>query len=183
MDDHTTGGDAPDAAYDAVVYDLDGTLVQLTVNWAAVAADVLAVYAAAGVDPDSEELWHLLAAAERHGIHADVEATICRHERRGAERSRRLRLADAVADRSVPIGVCSLNCEAACRIALDVHGVADHVDAVVGRDSVATHKPDPEPLLATLNFLGVAPEDALFVGDSPRDEETAERAGVAFEYV
>jgi phosphoglycolate phosphatase len=37
--------------------------------------------------------------------------------------------------------------------------------------------------LATLDALGVAPEEALFVGDSPRDKETADRAGVAFEYV
>jgi len=48
---------------------------------------------------------------------------------------------------------------------------------------VATHKPDPEPLLATLEDLGVEPANALFVGDSPRDKETAERAGVAFESV
>ena len=169
--------------YAGIVYDLDGTLVTLAVNWDAVAADVIQVYDDAGVDATGAGLWSLLEDAEEHGIADDVEAAISRHERKGARRSRRCGLADELAEQTVPVGVCSLNCEAACRIALETHGLADDVDAVVGRDSVATHKPDSEPLLATLEALGVDPANALFIGDSPRDKETADRAGVAFEYV
>ena len=169
--------------YAGVVYDLDGTLVTLAVNWDAVATDVIQVYEDSGIDATGAGLWSLLEDAEEHGIAADVEAAISRHEREGARRSRRCGLADELTEQTVPVGVCSLNCEAACQIALETHGLADDVDAVVGRDSVATHKPDPEPLLATLEALGVDPENALFVGDSPRDKETADRAGVAFEYV
>ena len=172
-----------DAEYAGVVYDLDGTLVTLAVNWDAVANDVIRVYEDAGIDATGAGLWSLLEDAEEHGIADAVEAAISRHEREGARRSRRCGLADELADRSVPIGVCSLNCEAACRIALETHGLAADVDAVVGRDSVATHKPDPEPLVATLAALGVEPANALFVGDSLRDKKTANRAGVAFEYV
>ncbi len=171
------------AEYDAVVYDLDGTLVELSVDWAAVASDVIAVYDDAGIDATGEDLWDLLENADAHGIAPTVEETISRHERRGAERSRRLPLADDVSSQRVPVGVCSLNCEAACRIAVEHHGLANDVDAVVGRDTVATHKPDPEPLLATLRMMGVAPANAIFIGDSPRDRETARRAGVAFRYV
>nr|WP_246057960.1 HAD family hydrolase [Halonotius terrestris] len=172
-----------DDHYAGIVYDLDGTLVTLAVNWDAVATDVIQVYADAGIDATGAGLWSLLEDADEHGIADRVEEAISRHEREGARRSRRCGLADELADRTVPVGVCSLNCEAACRIALETHGLAGDVDAVVGRDSVSTHKPDPEPLLATLEALGVEPAEALFVGDSPRDKETAERAGVAFEYV
>ena len=171
------------AEYDAVVYDLDGTLVELAVDWAAVATDVIAVYDDAGIDATGEDLWDLLENADAHGIAPTVEETISRHERRGAERSRRLPLADDVSSQRVPVGVCSLNCEAACRIALERHDLADSVDAVVGRDSVRNHKPDPEPLLATLRALEVEPANAVFIGDSPRDEVTADRAGVSFRYV
>ena len=166
-----------------IVYDLDGTLVTLAVNWDAVASDVIAVYEDSGIDATGAGLWSLLEDADAHGIAADVEEAISRHEREGARRSRRCGLADELAEQTVPVGVCSLNCEAACRIALETHSLAGDVNTVVGRDSVATHKPDPEPLLATLEALGVEPENALFIGDSPRDKETAERAGVAFEYV
>ena len=172
-----------DAEYAGIVYDLDGTLVTLAVNWEAVADDVTQVYADAGIDATDAGLWSLLEDADDHGLTDAVEAAISRHEREGARRSRRCGLADELAEQTIPIGVCSLNCEAACRIALETHELAADVDAIIGRDSVATHKPDPEPLLATLEDLGVAPDNALFVGDSRRDERTAERAGVAFKYV
>lgn len=172
-----------DSAPKAVVYDLDGTLVELAVDWAAVATDVVGVYADAGIDATGEGLWTLLENATEHGLHDAVEATISSHEIDGARSSRRCGRIDELTQQTVPVGVCSLNCEESCRIALETHEVADYVTTIVGRDSVATHKPNPEPLLTAVEALGVTPAEALFVGDSPRDKETAERAGVAFEYV
>jgi len=169
--------------YEAVVYDLDGTVVHLAVDWATVASDVIEVYDEAGIDARGANLWELLGRAENHGLSEQVESTISRHEHSGARQSRRLALADDVLDRSVPVGVCSLNCERACRIALETHDLVSAVDAIIGRDSVDTHKPNPEPLLATLSKLGVEPGKAVFVGDSPRDGTTAERAGVDFRFI
>lgn len=170
-------------SYEAVVYDLDGTLVHLDVNWGRVATDVLAVYTKAAVEPPSRNLWDLLNASSSVGLSEDVEAAIASHERDGARSSRRLPHADELLERSVPVGVCSLNCEAACHIALDTHDLVDPVGAVVGRNTVETRKPHPAPLLETVDRLGADPAATLFIGDSPRDEETAERAGTAFEYV
>ena len=169
--------------FDAVVYDLDGTLVDLAVDWDLVAREASEVFRDAGVDASDVDLWAMLDLADEHGLRDAVESVIGGHERDGARDSTRLSLADGVADHTGAVGVCSLNCEAAVRDALDLHSLADHVDAVVGRDSVATRKPDPEPLLETLRRLGVDPEEALFVGDSPGDEQTADAAGVAFRYV
>ncbi|MGM0606645.1 MAG: HAD family hydrolase [Halobacteriota archaeon] len=169
-------------AYDAIVYDLDGTLVHLDVDWNAVAADVIDVYEAAGIDADGGDLWDLLGRSTEHGLFEAVESTISDHERTGAQTSRRLPLADDVPRVDAPIGVCSLNCADACRIALRTHSIRSAVDAIVGRDTVPTQKPDPAPLLETVDRLGVKPADAVFIGDSPRDELTADRAGVAFEY-
>ncbi|WP_255167505.1 HAD family hydrolase [Natrononativus amylolyticus] len=169
--------------YDAVVYDLDGTLVDLDVDWTSVALDVLELYAGAGASPPSEDLWELLAASSENGLGPEVESAIAAHEREGARTSRRLAHADELRERPVPIGVCSLNCEDACRIALEKHGLLEAVDAIVGRDSVGTRKPDPEPLLATVRELSATPDRTLFIGDSARDERTAERAGTAFSYV
>ncbi|SON57396.1 Phosphoglycolate phosphatase, chromosomal [Hartmannibacter diazotrophicus] len=51
-------------------------------------------------------------------------------------------------------------------------------ETVLGGDSMAAHKPDPAPLHAAFNALG---ETALFyVGDSEVDAETAMRARVPF---
>jgi len=166
-------------SYDGVVFDLDGTLVDLDVDWAAVAADVAAVYENAGVDVGNSGLWAMLEVAEEHGIADRVEATIADHERTGARTSTRLRAGDDLATVD-PVAVCSLNCEAACRIALETHDLHGDVAAVVGRDTVATHKPDPEPLLAAIERIDVSPDGALFIGDSERDAVTARRAGVDY---
>jgi phosphoglycolate phosphatase len=167
--------------FDAIVYDLDGTLVRLVVDWDAVAADVAAVLRERDVEPP-HDLWEMLERADETGHRPAVEEAISDHERAGARASERLPLADSVPEVGT-VGVCSLNCEAACHIALERHALTERVGAVVGRDSVATAKPHPEPLLATLDALGVPPEDAVFIGDSERDEVTAQRAGVAFYYV
>lgn len=168
---------------DAIVYDLDGTLVDLIVNWDVVANEVAAVLADAGVDADGIDLWEMLDYAAENGVTEEVETVIAEHEREGARQSERLPSADVLAEAEDPVAVCSLNCEEACRIALEKHGLTEFVDAVVGRDSVDTRKPSPEPLLEAVERLAVEPGRTLFVGDSERDEITAQRAGVQFEYV
>ena len=167
---------------DAVVYDLDGTLVRLVVDWEAVEDEIGEILRAADVDPDALSAWELLDAAEDVGVGCEVDALIAAHERAGAERSVRLPRADELAGCDRPVGVCSLNCEDAVRIALARHDLAGYVSAVVGRDTVGARKPDPAPLLAAVRELDTAPDRVLFVGDSERDAETARRAGTAFEY-
>ena len=170
--------------YDAVVFDLDGTVAGLDVDWVSVDRETSAVVEDHGFEP-TESAWTALEVAEERGF-GGVHELLCDHERRGAERSTRLPAADdllALSDAGRATAVCSLNCEAAVRIALNAHGLTDAVDATVGRDSVATRKPDPEPLLAAVDRVGADPARALFVGDSERDELTAERAGVEYRYV
>ncbi|WP_144925472.1 HAD family hydrolase [Halorubrum salsamenti] len=179
------------AAYDAVVYDLDGTLVELAVDWGAVAESVLDVYAEHAMISPTDDLWGLLEAAGEYGIRGPVEETIAAHERAGARDSILLplggRLIEGVAGvddgrNAPPAGVCSLNCEEACRVAVETHGLGNALDpdAIVGRDTVDTHKPEPESVLAAVERLGAEPARALFVGDSRRDAVAAERAGVPF---
>ncbi|MFC5278004.1 HAD family hydrolase [Halorubrum rubrum] len=172
---------ALDAA-DAIVYDLDGTLLELAVDWDAVADDVVGAYAANALVPPTGDLWSLLDAAADYGIEAVVHGTIADHERTGARESALLPLGERLAAGADdhPAAVCSLNCEDACRIALETHGLEGAVDAVVGRDTAETHKPEPESLLAAIEALGVEPERAAFVGDSESDAVTADRAGVPF---
>jgi pyrophosphatase PpaX len=53
-----------------------------------------------------------------------------------------------------------------------------HIDLVVGMDSTARHKPNPDPVLHALAELGSTRSDALFLGDSPHDIEAGNAAGV-----
>jgi phosphoglycolate phosphatase len=57
-------------------------------------------------------------------------------------------------------------------------GLAPWVDVYVGGDSCAKRKPDPLPLLFACESLGVAPAHALMVGDSINDLKAARGAGI-----
>jgi phosphoglycolate phosphatase len=57
-------------------------------------------------------------------------------------------------------------------------GFADWVDVVVGGDSCARRKPDPQPLLFACESLQVPPSDSLMVGDSVNDVQAARAAGI-----
>ena len=166
-------------SHDAVVYDLDGTLVDLAVDWGVVTRDVAAVLRENDVEPETVSLWGMLELSETTGHRDVVEATITEYEREGARQSTRLSLADGL-PHDVPVGVCSLNAEAACRLALEVHELAHAVGPVVGRDSLGSEKPDPEGLLSVVDDLEADPGATVFVGDSERDAETARRAGTEF---
>lgn len=62
--------------------------------------------------------------------------------------------------------------------ALDVMNLRDYFDVIVGLDDVKNAKPDPEPVQLALSKLGIAPEHALMVGDNFHDIISARAAGV-----
>jgi HAD superfamily hydrolase (TIGR01509 family) len=57
-------------------------------------------------------------------------------------------------------------------------GILDRFDAVVLGADVVRHKPDPEVILKCLRELHVAPEDAIYIGDSQVDIQASRAAGV-----
>ena len=61
---------------------------------------------------------------------------------------------------------------------LNAHGLTPLLDAVVSGDSFPAKKPDPTGVQSCLCRFGVPPERAMFVGDSSIDVATARNAGV-----
>ncbi len=57
-------------------------------------------------------------------------------------------------------------------------GLAQWVDLVVGPEQVARKKPDPDHPRTALARLGVAPEDAVMVGDGDTDVLAGKAAGI-----
>ncbi len=56
-------------------------------------------------------------------------------------------------------------------------GIAKYFIAINGEREGQARKPDPAPLLSVLHALGVAPQDAVMVGDMSADVECAKAAG------
>lgn len=61
---------------------------------------------------------------------------------------------------------------------LDRFDIAQYFSHVVCGDTCARKKPDPMPLLHACTLLGVAPGQALSIGDSLNDAQAARAAGI-----
>ena len=65
------------------------------------------------------------------------------------------------------------------RSLLDRLGLLPFFEHVIGSDEVARPKPAPDIVRHALDLLGVSPEQAIMVGDAPTDLASAKGAGVA----
>jgi len=61
---------------------------------------------------------------------------------------------------------------------LQVAGLEDGFEVIVGADDVTHPKPHPEPVLKALERLGAPAADTVFIGDSRHDIECGRAAGV-----
>ncbi len=58
-------------------------------------------------------------------------------------------------------------------------GLFDFFEIVISGDTLPLKKPDPAPLLHGANFFGIAPENAMMIGDSMSDVKASRAAGFA----
>jgi phosphoglycolate phosphatase-like HAD superfamily hydrolase len=63
---------------------------------------------------------------------------------------------------------------------LRIHGLEDEFDLVVSSLDVKNPKPHPESVLKILHHFAISPTEALFIGDSVVDQESAQGARVPF---
>ena len=178
----------------AVVFDLDGTLVDSVPD---VAAALAAVLGEAGIHPLSEAevrslMGHgapglLRGALRLRGCDPDQAAWMTRRFLDGYAAAAAVRTTAypgaveavaALAAAGIAVGICTNKAAWSARSVLWALGFAPHVGALVGGDSGHGMKPDPAPLLACIAALGAAPEDTVYIGDHHVDVATARAAGV-----
>lgn len=63
---------------------------------------------------------------------------------------------------------------------LKEHFPEDFFDLIIGGEDVTHHKPSPEGLLSAIDRLSVSKQEAVYIGDSTIDAETAQAAGIDF---
>lgn len=76
------------------------------------------------------------------------------------------------------IAICSGSTRAQVDIVIDRFNLRDHIAMSVSCDDVQKGKPDPEGYLVILDALGVEPNSAIAVEDSPAGIEAAKAAGL-----
>lgn len=81
--------------------------------------------------------------------------------------------------RGVRLGLVTNKGRRTTEITVRKCGLNGWLEAVVTGEDASAPKPDPGGIRLGLARLGVAPEDALFVGDAPSDILAGQRAGVS----
>ncbi|GAA6174998.1 HAD-IA family hydrolase [Sulfitobacter pacificus] len=76
------------------------------------------------------------------------------------------------------VAICTNKPEGLADTLLTRLGVRDAFDAMLGADTLAVRKPDPEHLFETARRAGGDPAQCILIGDSDTDRNTAQAAGV-----
>ena len=80
--------------------------------------------------------------------------------------------------RAVPWGVVTNKAERFTHPLLELLGVHHRTACIVGGDTTGKIKPDPAPLLAASERIGIAPGRCVYVGDDRRDMQAGRAAGM-----
>ncbi len=182
--------------FDAVVFDLDGTLVETAPDLASALNHILATAELPTVT--LETVRHLIgdgartllkrgiAEAGREVDEAELErwfeALLEHYWHHVADESRPFPGVEAQLARfrgaGFKLAVCTNKPIRLSERLLQLLDLAEHFDAVLGGDSLPVRKPDPGHLLGTLEAMGARPERAVMIGDSANDVAAARNAGL-----
>jgi HAD superfamily hydrolase (TIGR01509 family) len=175
----------------AVIFDLDGVLVDSEQAWDAARKDVVAAHGGAwrdGAERDmlgmSSKEWPVYVV-ERLGVEltpeqvnrAVVDAMLRGYERRLPLLPGAREAVERVAARS-PIGLASSSNREVIDLVLAKMGVADRFRATVSSEEVGRGKPAPDVYLEAARRMRVDPRQAVAVEDSENGIRSAHAAGL-----
>jgi HAD superfamily hydrolase (TIGR01509 family) len=176
----------------AVVFDLDGLLLDTEPGWHRAEAELLRRHGATYTRADETATlgWSLDATIRRYlprlGLGVDAVPQLSRelvelveHEYAGAVAARpgAAELVAALRGR-VPLGIASNTARALVLAALESAPFGDAFSAIVSAQEVAHPKPAPDIYLEACRRLGVRPSTAVALEDSTSGIEAARAAGL-----
>jgi pyrophosphatase PpaX len=172
----------PASAFDAVIWDYDGTLVDSR------GADEAAVAELVGRDPANAAGAELFWAAEGRPIIERLELAwpgrvhevLPLFDRRISPTTFRgiPRVLTELGRRRLHLAVVSSRRLEPLEWGLQVCGLRPHFETVVGLDCVSEPKPYPEGLLLAARRMGVRTSRAIYIGDRDVDVDAGRHAGM-----
>lgn len=171
--------------YKVWLFDWDGTIGDTLPLWFKTFKEVFAL---CGVEASYEEIGNKVLGdwmgPAKLGV-VDVEGFFEEMEERLLDKLPAVNLNDGVKELLVKIknsggkvGVVTTSKRKYVEKAMENNGLIDLVEVFLGKEDVVNHKPDPEIILKAMKVLEVEPGQVIMVGDSLKDVEAAEKAGV-----
>ena len=179
-------------AFDAVLFDLDGTLVDT-------APDLVAVLQAILVDEGREPIDYPLARS--HVSHGSIglirlgfpdiseaeferlrlefldryQQAVCVHSTLFPEMAS---LLDRLDEANLPWGVVTNKPERMTDPLMASLGMLERAACMISGDTLPQRKPDPAPLFLACDQTGIAADRSIYIGDAARDIEAGLAAGM-----
>jgi phosphoglycolate phosphatase len=176
---------------EAVIFDFDGTLVHLNIDFKLMRQEVEGLLAEYGLDPGPlkgllilemiDEATRLVSKYDPlkgQELYDKAHELITEHEVRAARNGRVfpgvIEMFRVLKKRGMRVGVITRNCETAVKMVFP--NIERFCHVFIPRDNITHVKPHPEHLSAALKAMSVSkPDRCLMVGDHPLDIEGGRR--------
>ena len=177
----------------AMVFDFDGTLAVLNIDFSEMRERVFELMRRYGVHEEKIEEKYLLEIIDEvvqilnqkqssfaEEFYQEAHQTLHKIELEAAEKGRLLPAVENVLKslrgKGLKIGIVTRNCEEAVRKVFP--NIEAFCDVFLSRDSIRRVKPHPEHLTSVLKALQVSGEETVMVGDHPIDIQAGKRVGM-----
>jgi phosphoglycolate phosphatase len=177
----------------AVVFDFDGTLAVLNIDFSEMRGQVFELMRKYGVNEEKIEERYLLEIIDEvvqilnrkntstaETFYQEAHQILHEVELRAAEEGKLLPGVEAalksLRSRGLKVGIVTRNCEEAVRKV--VPDIEAFCDVFVSRDLIKKVKPHPDQLTSVLKALHVTGEETVMVGDHTIDIQAGKRVGM-----
>lgn len=173
-----------------IVFDLDGTIVELTADWHRL-IDVLKKHYLELYNEEcdckrvSSYLTRIIEKNDEEELRKSFEI-IRKYELENIKQT--IPIDEVVyfinnlelfgIKRDTKLAILSLNTHGTIIESLKLIDLEQKINYVVGREDVRKWKPHPEGLIKIKNYFGVSKEDVVFIGDLDNDLLTGENVGI-----
>ena len=177
----------------AVVFDFDGTLAVLNIDFSLMRERVFGLIRGLGIRPETiqerylleitDEIYQALRSKDPSGaekFYRESHTILHEVEMKAAEEGRLIPGTKAalkkLRTKGIKIGIITRNCEDAVRKVFP--SINDFCDVFVSRDSVKKVKPHPDHLTYAMKRLKTSGEEAVMVGDHIIDVQAGRSVGM-----
>jgi phosphoglycolate phosphatase len=180
-------------AIKAVIFDFDGTLAVLNIDFFSMREQIFDLMRRSGINEEAirekylleiiDEVYEMLWEKNPSGaeiFYQESHDILHEVEMKAAEKGRLIpgagRTLKGLREKGIKVGIITRNCEDAVRKVFPE--IDDFCDILVSRNSVKKVKPHPDHLIRVMDSLKILAEEAMMVGDHMIDIQAGKRVGM-----